>query len=229
MEQAGSSVTIETTVSGDAGEDAVAVELQDSPSVAVYRRACGEARETIDQQIAWNREIDDKAARLLRINVALAALVVTALSLGLQYAPTDGSGPPQQVFQGAMNWYFAGGTALFVTSTALAGATYTMSSLKVGLQFDGFDETTDSELPVEEFYRELAMGYKAWVDHNRSVVNRNGTYVSFAIVLLVYSVVFFVVGVTNELGFGGIWRPFGLLLLLLVTMLVLKKSGRDLI
>lgn len=227
MVQAGSSVTIETTVNGD-GQDGLAVDLQDNPSVAVYRRACEEARETIDQQIAWNREIDDKAARLLRINVALAALVVTALSLGLQYVPTDGgAGPPQRAFHGAMNWYFAAGTALFVTSTALAGATYTMSSLKVGLQFDGIDGTTESELPVEEFYRELALGYEGWADHNRRVVNRNGTFVSGAILSLVYSVVFFVVGVTNELGFGGLWKAFGALVLLFITIAVRQNSGRD--
>lgn len=225
MAREGALVTIETAVSSDDQNDAVVVELQDSRSVAVYQRACEEARETLNQQIAWNREIDDKAARLLRINVALAVLVVTALSLGLQYVPMDGTGRPQRALHGATNWYVAAGTVLFVTSTALAGATYTKSSLKVGLKSDGIGQAVGSKSSVEEFYRELALGYESWGDHNRTVVNRNGTYVSVAITLLVYSVVFFLVGVTSELGFSGPWTIFGALLLLLVTVTILQGPG----
>ena len=167
MRRSGHSVTVETTVSSHSDVDRTVTGSDNETSAAVYKRTCEEARKTIDQQIAWNREIDDKAARVLRINVALAALVITGLSLGVQYLSMNGTAEaPQQVLSTTMNPYFTVGSVLFVTSTAIAGITYAKSSLRVGLNSSSIDKIVDGGLSTEEFYCQLAIGYKNWAKHN---------------------------------------------------------------
>ena len=227
MGRDGHSITVETTVSSDSEVNQTVTGEDDETSAVVYQRTCEEARKTIDQQLAWNREIDDKAARLLRINVALAALVITGLSLGMQYLSINGTTEaPKQVLGATMNPYFTLGSILFVTSTAIAGITYTKSSLKVGLDSGSIDKIIDDEHSTEGFYRQLAAGYRNWAKHNSRIVTRNGRYTSLSVLSLVYSVVFVLIGITRELNFGMFWTLFGIGLLFFVTITFHQKPSR---
>jgi hypothetical protein len=194
-------VSIETTVSPGPDDESLTVTVQD-PTVATYMHAAEETRKTINHQIQWNAEIDDKAARLLRINIALATIVVTLLSVLLQYA-SDSTATPSGLFTvgGVPKWFLIAGSFCFAVSTLMAGVTYTRSKLFAGIKSDDVQAAIDDDLDLVDFYEKLAKGYKKWEKINRHRVERNGKYLTVSITFVLYALVL--------LG-GGLAAGFGL-------------------
>jgi hypothetical protein len=213
-------VTIETEVSSNVPGDTLRVNVQNQ-AVATYLHACEEARKTINQQITWNQEIDDKAARLLRINTALAALVGTAFSILIQFA--DASPNQPSVVLSTTPWVdglLLVGSVCFLLSTLTAGITYTRSDLIAGIRSTDIQRTIDEDMDLTDFYEELAVGYRKWEQRNRSHVDRNGLFLNVSISLLLYSLVMFAAAVVAKLGHVAVSLGLAFLAVVVLTIAI---------
>ncbi len=102
-----------------------------------------EARETVDAQRETLTDIDTKASRILRLNVALIGILVSVISIARQFGPSPESGTT--AFQQFVNGYTELGIGSLVLSTAFAAMTYTASELDVGLSSENLAEVLTAD------------------------------------------------------------------------------------
>src|SRR6056297_1262199 len=74
--------------------DVVPFERTDAPT-SVVSQACSEARMVLDHQISTLSDIDDKAARIFRVNILLVGLLLTTLSFVARRQPATGQFQPK--------------------------------------------------------------------------------------------------------------------------------------
>lgn len=146
-----------------------------------------EARETIDQQIAWVNGIDDKAMRTLRFNVLILGGLISGVSVLLDRNIID-------KLEEVTDPFLVTGVLALVGSTALAALTYTASSMKVGLSSDDIQSVHKGDLSEKEYHDKLMTSYEQWIHANRRTIALNSDLVTFTILLLVYGTVFTVLG-----------------------------------
>ncbi|MBP1987920.1 hypothetical protein [Halolamina salifodinae] len=151
-----------------------------------------EARETIDQQIAWVNGIDDKAMRTLRFNVLILGGVVSGVSILLDRGIIDG-------VEEVTDPFLLMGVLALVGSTSLAALTYTASSMKVGMSSNDIESVHQSDLSDEEYTHKLMTSYRRWIQQNRRTIALNSDLVTLTILLLVYGTVFTVLGILSLL------------------------------
>jgi hypothetical protein len=128
----------------------------DEPDVETLRAAREEARRTLDAQLSTLDDIDSKSVAVFRLNVALAGLLVSALSFaarGGPVAPTALLNPVTGV-----------GALLFVLSAALAALAYTVTGQQVGAGPNGLGDATG--LSERAFLERLVGSYAAWIRYN---------------------------------------------------------------
>ena len=107
-----------------------------------------EANLTVERQLDTLADIDDKANRILRLNVLLVGVVVSALSIASQLdAGSKASGPVIGQFR---NTYVELGVASLVVSTALAAITYSATEYDVGVSADNVKKLLAADLSAEE-------------------------------------------------------------------------------
>lgn len=119
-----------------------------------------EARETIDQQIAWVNGIDDKAMRTLRFNVLILGGVVSGVSVLLDRGIIDG-------VEEVTDPFLLTGVLALVGSTSLAALTYTASSMKVGMSSNDIESVHRRDLADAEYTHKLMTSYRRWIQQNR--------------------------------------------------------------
>ena len=88
-----------------------------------------EAHRTVDNQVGTLNDIDDKAARLLRVNLVVLGIILTGLSVSFEGA----SEPTVTVLSNLMNSYTTVGLILLFGSTIVAGLTLTASHMRAGM------------------------------------------------------------------------------------------------
>ncbi|WP_136686905.1 hypothetical protein [Halorhabdus amylolytica] len=106
-----------------------------------------EARETVDAQRDTLDDIDTKASRILRLNIALIGILVSVLSIGTQLG-SDSAG-----FSGIdpfVNVYTGFGVGSLILSTTFAALTYTASELDVGISSENLTELLKADFSRKE-------------------------------------------------------------------------------
>jgi hypothetical protein len=151
-----------------------------------------EAREPIDQQIAWVNGIDDKAMRTLRFNVLILGGVVSGVSVLLDRGIIDG-------VEEVTDPFLLTGVLALVGSPSLAALTYTASSMKVGMSSNDLESVRTGDLSDEEYTHKLMTSYRRWIQENRRTIALNSDLVTLTILLLVYGTVFTVLGILSLL------------------------------
>lgn len=160
-----------------------------TPTLRTLRR---EATVTVERQLVTLADIDDKASRMLRLNVLLVGVVVSALSIASQLEGGSASGMP--VIARFRNGYVELGIASLVVSTALAAITYSASEYDVGVSAENAMRLLVADLPPEEVETLLVKNYVARINFNRSANVRNLPLVTATIVFAVVGVVLLTLG-----------------------------------
>lgn len=149
-----------------------------------------ETRAVLESQIETLDDIDDKAARTVRITALLVGAVFGAVSFG------DAS----SLVVNQYTWW--GGVSLVVT-VVLGMTTYSQSSPYVGPKPDDLrrlSRATDSSEQLVE--RLLSDGYQGWVEYNGSLNRIDSYFLALTQWALATSLVLFGAGLSGEFARG---------------------------
>ena len=154
-----------------------------------------ETRATFEYQVQRLREIDAKAIEILKANLLLIGILVTAGSILIQTEFDAGA---------FLNVFTGFGALLLFVSTGLAGVTYTSSNLRGGLDANDIERAvsqhrTESD---EAFEKRLLRSYGRWIEYNAQVTAVNDMLASATVLLVIASFAYVVVGVA--IGAAGI-------------------------
>lgn len=156
--------------------------------------ALEEARRTVDKQNEVLNNIDDKAARILRINLVVIGLLLTGLSVATR---NDGgqSESVRELLPAVANIYTELGVLALLLSTALAALTYTASVSRIGLSGNSLRQIVfEGNAPDRKRLRGLANSYASWIESNYKTNAYNAPLATGTLLLLVYAVTFLVLG-----------------------------------
>jgi len=173
----------------DAGGD------EPDPSRDAFALTREETRATFEYQVDRLQEIDAKAIEILKANLLLIGILVTAGSILIQTEFDAG---------GFLNVFTGFGALLLFVSTGLAGVTYTSSNLRGGLDAGDIERiisrhTAESD---EEFEKRLLRSYGRWIEYNAQVTAVNDMLASATVLLVITAFAYVIVGVA--VGVSGI-------------------------
>jgi hypothetical protein len=151
-----------------------------------------EARETVDAQRETLNDIDTKASKILRLNVALIGILISVLSIAIQVGPDSETGLGNTA--PFINLYTEIGLGALVLSTAFAAMTYTASELDVGVSSENLTGLLEADFTREETEELLVKNYIMRINFNRSTNLRNIPLIQLTIVLIVSAIVSFALG-----------------------------------
>jgi hypothetical protein len=155
--------------------------------------ALEEGRRTIDKQNEVLNNIDDKAARILRINLVIVGLVLTGISL----ATGDGeqTEPVQELLPGVINIYTELGLLALLLSTGVAALTYTASVSRIGVTGKSLRRIVfEGSFSDRKRLRGLTRSYSKWIEQNYQTNAYNAPLATFTLIFLVYAVVLLTLG-----------------------------------
>lgn len=148
-----------------------------------------EARATLDHQVETLADIDTKASKILRLNVALLSILLmgtSVLAKSTAYDVTELLTPLSLVGVGSL-----------LVSTAFAGLTYTSSEFRGGLGPDDLRTVLDREYDDARLQEALVASYADWIEFNDGTSLRNESLITLTIVWAVYAVAFLTLGVVD--------------------------------
>lgn len=143
-----------------------------------------ELRTTFEYQVQRLREIDAKAIEILKANLLLIGIVVTAGSILVQ---VDLDVTP------FLNVFVLAGVALLLVSTGLAGVTYTSSNLRGGLDPDAVEHAIavrHGDADPTAFRDKLLRSYGRWIAYNARVTAVNDMLATVTVLLVVVAFVY---------------------------------------
>lgn len=151
-----------------------------------------EMRITFEYQVRRLQEIDNKAVEILKANLLLIGILVTAGSVLFQ---TD--------FDAAtlLNVFTLTGGLLLFGSTGLAGVTYTASNLRGGLDVNAVERAiaSDERGSDHSFQKQLLRSYGRWIEYNAQVTAVNDLLVTATVFLVIVSFAYVVAGIAAGL------------------------------
>ncbi|MFW5896207.1 MAG: hypothetical protein ACOCUA_02365 [archaeon] len=177
----------------------------DIDALRVLRR---DAQRTVDNRLAALTDIDTKVTSILRINVILLGLVLTAVSIAAD--PTLVPGEDTLPISELNNPFMFGGILSLILSTALAAMTYTASDVDVGIQQEKLYDAIDADLTEREIELAAAQSYGHWIGHNRRTNTVNALYITLTSALVIVGLVLLSLAVYDAF----VDRPSGLLVVI---------------
>lgn len=176
----------------DSGESDESSAIEDEFDLDIV--ALEEARRTIDKQNEVLNNIDDKAARILRINLVIVGLLTTGLSISIGDG-TSQSDSVRELLPDILNIYTELGMLSLLLSTALAALTYTASASRIGLTGGGLKKMIfEGDAPDRKRLRGLIDSYSTWIERNYRTNAYNAPLATATLLLLVYAVTLLVLG-----------------------------------
>lgn len=145
--------------------------MDDARDDGALELAREEARLTLDGQLATLDDIDAKALSVFRLNVALATLLVSALSLAATGGITGVTALRSPVV--------GVGLVLFVLSAAAAGLTYAAAGQYVGVGPASLDAAAGTSRAA--FRASLVGGYADWIRANERANARKALLVTLSV------------------------------------------------
>lgn len=178
-----------------------------------------EARETVNAQRETLTDIDTKASKILRLNIALVGILISVVSIATQLSSGQTSGVG--TVEPFLNSYTVIGVGALVLSTAFAAMTYTASELDVGVSSENLTKLLKSDFQQQETEVLLIQNYIMRINFNRSTNVRNIPLIQITILLIVSAIVSFALGLYH--GIAGVvpaWLWLPSILLIAVVVLV---------
>ncbi|UTF52732.1 hypothetical protein [Natronosalvus rutilus] len=186
--------------------------LEDEPDLNALEKGIDEARETIDHQIQSLNDMDSKAAKILRLNVLLFGLILTAISIAPQ---TDGL----RLEDFNSDFLVIGLLFLFV-STTFAALTYTASEYLPGVQPADLDTITDENFTEHELHIVLTNSYSDWIQFNNETNIRNTPLSTATTLSLIAGITYLAIGVFDSIEELPAPEPVWLVHLLLIGLVI---------
>ena len=178
-----------------------------------------EARATVDAQRETLTDIDTKASKILRLNIALVGILISVVSIATQLSSGQRSGVG--TVEPFLNSYTVLGVGALVLSTAFAAMTYTASELDVGVSSENLTKLLNSDFQQQETEVLLIQNYIMRINFNRSTNVRNIPLIQVTILLIVSAIISFALGLYHGIaGTVPIWLLIPSILLLAVVVLV---------
>lgn len=200
-------------------EELEEIDFDGDPEQLAMLRA--EARKTVDAQRETLTDIDTKASKILRLNIALIGILISVLSIAVQFGPGSGSETGFGNVEPLVNVYTMIGIGALVLSTAFAAMTYTASELDVGVSSENLTGLLRSDFEHQETEELLIKNYITRINFNRSTNVRNIPLIQLTILLIVVAIVSFSLGLYHAaVGLVPIWLWILSLLLLGGVVLV---------
>lgn len=150
-----------------------------------------ESQRTLRNQLDTLDDIDSKSMSILRINIVLLGLILTAVSIASD-TPNGSSIVPVTELN---NLYFVSGIVAILVSTAIAALTYTASDSDVGIQQERIYSTIDANLSEREFEVAATQTYAHWIGFNRRTILLNAPYITLTTLLIVVALIHLSLGV----------------------------------
>lgn len=155
--------------------------------------ALEEGRRTIDKQNEILNNIDDKAARILRINLVIVGLILTGLSIAT--GAGRHTGPVQEALPDVINVYTELALLALLLSTGVAALTYTASALRIGVTGGSLRRIVfEGDTPDRKRLRGLTRSYSQWIEQNYRTNAYNAPLATLTLIFLVYAVVLLTLG-----------------------------------
>lgn len=192
----------------------------DFDTIDLLQLAREEGQRTIDKQIETVDDFNDKAARILRLNLLVLSILLTGFSI----LASEDSAVNSVSAAELENGYIFIGIGMILVSTILAALTYMGSNYRSGMSGrDISDKILNPEIAPEDALYDTAKGYARWAQHNFKVNTRLAPMSTAMLLSLVYGLVFLTAGVTN----AYLWEfGYGVLIAIIVTLLIITwRSG----
>lgn len=184
-----------------------------------------EARATVDAQRETLADIDTKASKILRLNIALVGILISVVSIATQLG--SGSAAGVGTVEPFLNSYTVTGIGALVLSTAFAAVTYTASELDVGVSSENLTKLLNSDFQQQETEVLLIQNYIMRINFNRSTNVRNIPLIQITILLIVSAIISFALGLYHSIaGAVPAWLWLSSVLLLAVVVLVSGLSAQ---
>lgn len=164
-----------------------------------------EARETLNRQLDVQSDIDDKAARTLRINTILIGIVFSGVSFLLDASIVREGG---RIF----NDFTVAGLVFLLGSTAFAALTYSASDAVVGISREDVEVLIDGDFSEVANKEGLAISFGEWIEFNSETIDIDAFYFTSTTTLLMWALSFLSLGIADAIS-----HPIGYSTLALVV------------
>lgn len=162
--------------------------------VARARLAREEARQTIEEQSATLSDIDEKAIQIFRINLVVASILVTGLSIAV-----SAENVPAHTL---ITSYTATGSILLFSSIILSATTYTSTSEKIGIAKSAIDESIlNQRYDYDLIEEEIALKYGQMIRYNFRKNASNALLFTLTLMVAVGAICYLTIGIVD------IYRP----------------------
>lgn len=146
-----------------------------------------EARETIDKQSETLSDIDEKAMQIFRVNVVLAGIIVSGISIAVKSNSATTTA--------LLNPFTKFGTGLLFTATVFAAITYTSTTEEIGVSADDITERIlDDRFDYDLVEESLAEAYSVWIASNYRANVQNALLFTLTLVTTVMAIYYFFIG-----------------------------------
>lgn len=152
----------------------------------VPRKAHAEARTVLDHQIQILDDIDDKAARTVRVTIVLVGAVLGVASFG------------DQTGISFTNSYILWANTNLILSIALGMKTYNVSDPYLGPNPNDLTDLLDSENEEDMLTFLINKGYNNWISETEFLNRKNGMYLDLTQLSLVVGLLYLTVGLLDH-------------------------------
>ncbi|ELY41177.1 hypothetical protein [Natronorubrum sulfidifaciens] len=154
------------------------------------RLAREEARETINEQTQTISDIDEKAIQIFRINIVVASILMTGLSIAVSNDLASVST--------LITPYTATGSVLLFLSIILAAITYTSTSERVGINKDTIEDSIlNQKYDYDLVEEEISKAYGNMIRYNFKKNVSNVLLFTFTLLAAVVAISYMAIGIID--------------------------------
>ncbi len=162
--------------------------------------------------------MDQKASRLLQLNLVVVGVLLSVVSLVVGDV-VEQTG----VIGSVVNVYSLAGVLSLFLSMVCAGLTYTMSDMVAGADPNRFRKTVD-ESGLEELYETILDDYGRAIEFNDETNDRNRPLVTLTILFTLYGIGLFIIAVADA-ALTGYFVPGTKVVIVTLFVVVTWRSG----
>lgn len=155
--------------------------------IEIVRKTHEEARTVLDHQTQLLDDIDDKAARTVRITILLVGAILGVATFGEQAAVSF------------TNSYILWGSIYLISSIALGMKTYNVSDPYLGPNPRDMNDLMKEETEKEMLLFLVEEGYHDWISGMDFLNRKNGLYLDLTQVSLILGIIFLMMGVVDQM------------------------------
>lgn len=162
--------------------------------IAIAEHVGQEARKTLEQQIDTLTWIDEKAGRMMRVNILFLGIILSGFSflIGQEIVRDNVS---------IFNLYTIVGLGLTVFSISVSALAYTASNTVGGIKGNAINDIFESEYSEVQVKEGIASSYEDWIRGNRQPVVTNALWITASAILLTAGLIFLSIGVIHAVAF----------------------------